>query len=202
MPTSLTFTKKDILNSLILGDHGGIIYTTQSLKGFRGRKVTSLIGGGALNGSSTAHTPPASIQWRKRLIDINGQVMHVDSLKRRSRGWFSSARLWQWGAMSYELHFSSGEWTARSSDGNTVATFFPYQRRVFHKSEQAQIFLLRDLSPTETAFLIVVFIYMELSRQDKQARNTSITQPISSAAANAGAASAAAGGGGGGGGGC
>ncbi|KAL1691343.1 hypothetical protein GGG16DRAFT_124990 [Schizophyllum commune] len=192
MPSSLTFTKKDILNSPILGDHGGIIYTTQSLKGFRGRKVTSLIGGGALNGSSTAHTPPASIQWRKRLIDINGQVMHVDSLKRRSRGWFSSARLWQWGAMSHELHFSSGEWTARSSDGNTVATFFPYQPRLFHKSEQAQIFLLRDLSPTETAFLIVVFIYMELRRQDKQR---------SSAAANAGAASAA-GGGGGGGGGC
>ncbi|KAI4522812.1 hypothetical protein K525DRAFT_162006, partial [Schizophyllum commune Loenen D] len=165
---SLTFTKKDILNSLILGDHGGIIYTTQSLKGFRGRKVTSLIGG-----SSTSHTPPASIQWRKRLIDINGQVMHVDSLKRRSRGWFSSARLWQWGALSYELHFSRGEWTARSSDGNTVATFFPYQPRLFHKSEQAQIFLLRDLSPTETAFLIVVFIYMELRRQDKQVRNAS-----------------------------
>ncbi|KAI5900578.1 uncharacterized protein SCHCODRAFT_02608274 [Schizophyllum commune H4-8] len=191
MPSSLTFTKKDILNSLILGDHGGIIYTTQSLKGFRGRKVTSLIGGGALSGSSTAHTtPPASIQWRKRLVDINGQVKHVEMLKRRSRGWFSSARLWQWGDMSYELHFSSGEWTARSSDGNTVATFFPYQPRLFHKSEQAQIFLLRDLSPTETAFLIVVFIYMELRRQDKQR---------SSSAASAGAAAGAGGGGGGGG---
>ncbi|KAL1751874.1 hypothetical protein FB107DRAFT_293594 [Schizophyllum commune] len=187
MPSSLTFTKKDVLNSVVLSDHGAIVYTTQSLKGFRGRKVTSLTGGGALNGSSTAHTPPASIQWRKRLIDINGQVKHIDMVKRRSRGWFSSARLWQWGNISYELHYSSGEWTARSS-GNTVATFFPYQPRLFHKSEQAQIFLLRDVPPTDLVFLLVAFIYMELRRQDKQR---------SSAAASAGAAGGAGGGGGG-----
>ena len=59
---------------------------------------------------------------------------------------------------------------ARSS-GNTVATFFPYQPRLFHKSEQAQIFLLRDVPPTDLVFLLVALIYMELRRQDKQVRS-------------------------------
>ncbi|KAL1743716.1 hypothetical protein HDZ31DRAFT_64789 [Schizophyllum fasciatum] len=179
MPSSLTFSSKDILNSLVIMDNGSTAFTTHSTKGFRGRKVTSLTGGGAER---------AVINWRQRTITIGKQSKSLDFLKRPARGWWSSARTWQWGAASYELHYSSWEWTA-SSSGTVVARFYPYHSRVFHQSDPATLLFMHDLPPFEATFLLVAFIYMEMRRQDKQR----------SSAASAGAA---AGGGGGGGGGC
>ncbi|TRM59266.1 hypothetical protein BD626DRAFT_508762 [Schizophyllum amplum] len=177
MSLTLTFTGKDILNDTICLPGGRPAYTLHTTKGVRGRKVTTVTG-----------SPTAFINWRKRYLEIGSQMLPIDAVKRRAGGWLARKRMWLWGETGYELHYSRQQWSAKNPSGAVVARFSPYRMRIFRKSDPAQIVFLYDFPPAEAAFLVLVFIYSEIRRQDKQR---------ASSAASAGAASSAGGGGGG-----
>lgn len=173
----LTFTSKDILNSTICIHGGQVAYTLHTTKDIRGRKVTTVAG-----------STPASINWQKHYLEVGTQVLPVGEAKREAGDRLNSEKVWQWGDAEYDLHFSQDRWTAKKLSGVVVAFFFPYHTRTFHKSELAQVVLQNDLPPAEATFLVLVFIYSEIRRQDEQRASSAGTsaEAASSAATSAG----------------
>ena len=100
MPQTLSFSGKNILNGqLVDGDH--VVYAVATTGGNLGRKVTTL--------QATDGSLSATLHWRKRSLDVGGQIFSVDDHVKPHE----KARIWEWNNTTYEVQFMPGEWTVR-----------------------------------------------------------------------------------------
>ncbi|KAL1732551.1 hypothetical protein EV714DRAFT_206695 [Schizophyllum commune] len=145
MPQTLSFAGKDILNGqLVDGDH--VVYAVATTGGILGRKVTTLQ---ASDGSLSA-----TLHWRKRSLDVGGQILSVDDHVKPHE----KARTWEWNNTTYEVQFMPGEWTVKAPTGKVLARFRPNH---IPGKKQPHIVWERELSPADTALLILALLYSE-----------------------------------------
>ncbi|KAG6910186.1 hypothetical protein DXG01_012635 [Tephrocybe rancida] len=184
---------KDILNSSIEAqhsNHGAVSYRTSTTSGyFVGPKVTTLDPlsyGHEKKGSA----PPAraTIYWKDSALEVGGSRKHLDSVSSKVGGFFSlcvssihpstielttrgspRTREWRWSTQAYTVAFNNNQWTAAPTHNPhaAAATLSPYKRHFFSSSEQPVLSLAPGLGAEEETFLILVMLYMETKRLEK-----------------------------------
>ncbi|KAI5894114.1 uncharacterized protein SCHCODRAFT_02700665 [Schizophyllum commune H4-8] len=165
---TLTFGKEDILNTILTFPDGTIAFSTTTKESFwKGRDTT------VMQGQNYFAKTHASIDWRDKYFDINGQVLPFDRIKHTKT--LSSKRWWTWGGFTVEMQHHHGEWTASVPSGAVIARYRSYKGHLFHDNEHAQLTVDFDLASPEATFLILCFLYTETRRlEDEQAaRNAS-----------------------------
>ncbi|KAL1744375.1 hypothetical protein HDZ31DRAFT_64128 [Schizophyllum fasciatum] len=159
--TTLTFDKKDLLNTTLALPDGTIAFTTTTKEGFwKGRDTT------VVQGQNYFARTRATIDWRDKYFDINGQVLPFDRIKQTKT--FSSKRWWTWGGFTTEMHYAHGEWTASIPSGAAIGHFRSHKGHVFHDDERARLTLDFDIAAPEATFLILAFLYTETKRLDDE----------------------------------
>ncbi|KAJ7785264.1 hypothetical protein DFH07DRAFT_763862 [Mycena maculata] len=159
MSRELTFKSKDILNSHLHAGHSNP-YTTSTSSGVLGRKTTTLKTG-FLSGSA------GKIDWRDKEFKIGGRTKKWRKVE-SSGGWFTSGREWEWAGYTYTVKHSHHKWTATNSH-REVAYFTPYQSHLLRSSEHASLYISPEIQDEhQRVFLILVLLYSETKRQDKQ----------------------------------
>ncbi|KAJ6562610.1 hypothetical protein B0H19DRAFT_1145141 [Mycena capillaripes] len=162
MSLNLTFKSKDILNSHLHANHSNP-YTTSSSGGILGRKTTTLKTSGFLSGSA------GKINWRDKTFEIGGKTKKWRKIE-GSAGWFTSGREWEWSGHTYTVKHSRHKWTVTNSHGE-VARFTPYKSHLLRPSEYASLQISPEIHDEhQRAFIILVLLYSETKRQDKQAK--------------------------------
>ncbi|KAJ7676184.1 hypothetical protein B0H17DRAFT_1238342 [Mycena rosella] len=165
MSIALTFGDKQLLQSPVVGPDGAVHYTTSTTRGFRGRKVTTIM---ATSGAV------GTINWREKSFVINGVQRGWGDLKSRSEGIFSSEREWNWANRPYSLKYnrSEKELLATPKLGNMTGSvrFTPYQPHLLHDNEHAVIYFPHQMQDeAERMFLLMAILETEIHRQDQQA---------------------------------
>ncbi|KAK7018153.1 hypothetical protein R3P38DRAFT_2981525 [Favolaschia claudopus] len=114
-----------------------------------------------------------AINWKEKTFEVRGEKRKYHELRRTKGNLFNKTRAWRWSAMrkEYDLSYSFEEWKAVLDDGVTVAGTFsaPFRPRLFHKFEAPVINLSSTALFEDEVFLLLVFIYEEVKRQDKTA---------------------------------
>ncbi|KAJ7445104.1 hypothetical protein FB451DRAFT_1568233 [Mycena latifolia] len=161
MSLDLTFKSKDILNNHLhdTRQFHSNPYTTSSSSD---RKTTTLKTAGFLSSSA------GKIHWRDKSFEIGGRTKKWRKVE-SSAGWFTSGREWEWSGHTYTVKHSHNKWTATNSQGSTVAHFAPHKFYLFSSSEHASLNISPEIQDEhQRAFLILVMLYSETKRQDKQ----------------------------------
>ncbi|CAK5268105.1 unnamed protein product [Mycena citricolor] len=159
MASALTFTHKQCQDCKIIDSAGSVIYTLRTTKDFflRGRRVTSIEGGGLLG----------RIDWRAGEFDVGGTI-----LKWSDAGGTRSAPEWRWSGSLYRLEWQNGrrELLATLTSDNVPAftmLFTPYQPHLFGKNEKPTIRFLDAVQDEKLKlFLLLAALQMEMTRQD------------------------------------
>ncbi|KAG7091594.1 hypothetical protein E1B28_010615 [Marasmius oreades] len=94
-----------------------VIYTLETTYGFRGRRTTVLKDCNPAPGRSAT---VGTINWREKIIEVNGMKKKVGDVKKRKGNYFRNARFWQWGSerKEYEIKYKNDEWRATSVEGD------------------------------------------------------------------------------------
>ncbi|KAL1720002.1 hypothetical protein EV715DRAFT_272162 [Schizophyllum commune] len=94
------------------------------------------------------------ILGRKRSLDVSGKILSVDDHVKPHE----KAKIWEWNNTTYEVQFMPGEWTVRAPSGDVLARFRPNN---IPGKNQPHIVWERELSPADTALLILALLYSE-----------------------------------------
>ncbi|KAF9553638.1 hypothetical protein CPC08DRAFT_767371 [Agrocybe pediades] len=124
-------------------------------------------------GGETA-TTVGVINWEAKTFEVNGQRKHLNAIRRKPTGFSglrAKARYWKWGEGREEyaiLHQEEGWEATCTSTGEVEATFtVPYRPQLFGKVKPIVLNLTRTALAKDEVFLILVFIYCEVKRQEK-----------------------------------
>ncbi|KAK7017815.1 hypothetical protein R3P38DRAFT_3320534 [Favolaschia claudopus] len=146
--------KTNILNARICAKlDASEMYTVETKFDFHGRIQTILRDRNpVLSGSSSVGV--GAINWKEKTFEVKGQKSKYHQLRRTKGNLFNKTRGWRWSATrkEYDLSYSFEEWKAVLDDGVTVAGTFS--------------------APFHEVFLLLVFIYEEVKRQDKTNTST------------------------------
>ncbi|KAF7368368.1 hypothetical protein MVEN_00158500 [Mycena venus] len=169
--------KTNIINARIcavLDD--AVMYSLQTKFEFQGRVRTVLRDENPLLGTNSPSAIVGAINWKEKTFEVLGQKRKYDELRRTAGTLFNKTRFWRWSATrkEYELSYTYEEWKATIEDGKTIAGRFciPFRPHLFSKSKPAVIHLTSTALAEDEVFLLLVFIYEEVKRQDKT--NTSM----------------------------
>ncbi|KAJ7662583.1 hypothetical protein DFH06DRAFT_355621 [Mycena polygramma] len=162
------------------------MYAVQTSFAFQGRVRTVLRDENPLPGTTpspdSTSTIVGAINWKERSFEVRGQRRKYEELRRKEGGLFRKTRFWRWGKerKEYELAYTHEEWKATlpPSSGTTpasptptptVAARFtvPARPHLFTKSPPAVVYLTPDALAEDEVFLLLVFIYEEVKRQER-----------------------------------
>ncbi|KAJ7662577.1 hypothetical protein DFH06DRAFT_987198 [Mycena polygramma] len=118
-----------------------------------------------------------AINWKERSFEVRGQRWKYEEVRRKEGGVVSQAllivcgvdrtRFWRWGKerKEYELLYTHEEWKTPS----IIAARFtvPARPHLFSKSPPAVVYLTPDALAEDEVFLLLVFIYEEVKRQER-----------------------------------
>ncbi|KAJ7056435.1 hypothetical protein C8F01DRAFT_369925 [Mycena amicta] len=159
---TLTFSNKKLVDSSLIGEDGGVYYTTSSTKGaIRGRKVTTIRAASGLVGM---------IDWRKKVFVINGVEKRFGDV--RSGGFLTNwrGRRWQWSNKMYKVKFQhmQKEILATSEDmRSSTVRFTAYEPHLLSKTEQATIQFPHEMQDEiERMFVLMAILQTEMHKQD------------------------------------
>ncbi|KAJ7662574.1 hypothetical protein DFH06DRAFT_1088205 [Mycena polygramma] len=167
------------------------MYAVQTSFAFQGRVRTVLRDENPLPSLSSPYSSPDStstivgaINWKERSFEVRGQRRKYEEVRRKEGGLWRKTRFWCWGKerKEYELSHTHEEWKATlppssSSDTTTptptIAARFtvPARPHLFTKSPPAVVHLTPDALAEDEVFLLLVFIYEEVKRQERTVRD-------------------------------
>ncbi|KAJ7104523.1 hypothetical protein B0H15DRAFT_810426 [Mycena belliarum] len=161
--------KTNILNARIRAVHdNSIIYTLRTSFGFRGRKDTILCDENPAPGAATT---VGAIHWQEKTLEISGHKKSCAELKRQAGRFFNRTRHWRWAAdrKEYEIMYDHEEWKATLDHNMCIAGRFtvPFRPHLFSKSQPAYLHLTKTALAEDEVFLLLLFIYHEVKRQDR-----------------------------------
>ncbi|KAJ7779742.1 hypothetical protein B0H16DRAFT_724797 [Mycena metata] len=152
-----------------------VIYSVESKLEFQGRVRTVLRDENPLPGETSSKIVGA-INWKDKSFEVHGVRRKYDELRRKTGTLFNKSKYWRWSATrkEYELSYTHEEWKATIEDGKTIAGRFcvPFRPHLFSKSKPAVLHLTSTALAEDEVFLILVFIYEEVKRQDKTNTST------------------------------
>ncbi|KAJ7480740.1 hypothetical protein FB451DRAFT_1031315, partial [Mycena latifolia] len=82
--------------------------------------------------------------------------------------YFTRGPEWEWRGHTYTVKHSQSKWSATNSQGDMVAEFTPHKFHLFSSSEHASLHISPDQDEHQRAFIILVILYSENKRQDRQ----------------------------------
>ncbi|KAF7312472.1 hypothetical protein MIND_00260800 [Mycena indigotica] len=151
-----------------------VMYTVETKFEFKGRFRTILRDENPVPG---ANAVVGAINWRDKSIEVLGHRQKLEEVRRKTGSLFNKQKFWRWAPArkEYELVYTHEEWKATIEDGKTIAGRFciPFRPHLFHKSERPVVHLTSTALAEDEVFLLLVFLYEEVRRQDKT--NTSIS---------------------------
>ncbi|KAJ7067097.1 hypothetical protein C8F01DRAFT_1247498 [Mycena amicta] len=151
-----------------------VMYTVETKFEFQGRLRTVLRDENPIPG---ANAIVGAINWRDKSFEVAAQRRKLDEVRRTTGNLFNKQKFWRWlpTRKEYELSYTHEEWKATIEDGKTITGRFcvPFRPHLFHKSKPAVVHLTSTALSEDEVFLLLVFIYEEVKRQDKT--NTSIS---------------------------
>ncbi|RDB20789.1 hypothetical protein Hypma_012149 [Hypsizygus marmoreus] len=186
------FGDADLLNSTLLPAHPyyWVSYSTSTTSGFLGRKVTTLTPSASFNAYATLG---AAINWREETFEVGGRMKKWEDLTHKTGGMFSrqgppglhsvhsfytdtlsihSKREWTWSDRTYmvKFHDHDDHWTATlDAAENPPSAVFTVRKmaKSGKPPEPANIVFAPGVSPEDMAFLILVIIYSETKRVER-----------------------------------
>ncbi|KAJ6534197.1 hypothetical protein B0H19DRAFT_440437 [Mycena capillaripes] len=170
--------KTNIINARICAVlDEAVMYSLQTKFEFQGRVRTVLRDENPLlPGTGTASAIVGGINWKEKTFEVHGQKRKYDELRRSAGSLFNKTRLWRWSPArkEYELSYTHEEWKATIADGKTIVGRFcvPFRPHLFSKSKPAVIHLTSTALAEDEVFLLLVFIYEEVKRQEKTNTST------------------------------
>ncbi|KAF9043666.1 hypothetical protein BDP27DRAFT_1305262 [Rhodocollybia butyracea] len=164
--------KSNVVNARLLATHDNSpVYTLKTKFTFGGRNITTLQDANPALGSESVTV--GAIYWKDKIMEVNGLKKKIADVKAKKGGLFDKARHWRWLAerKNYEVKYSNDEWTAvtvESEGTSKVAGRFvvPYRPHLFTKPDPPLLSLTRTALEEDEVFLLLVFIYSEVKRQD------------------------------------
>ncbi|KAJ7762153.1 hypothetical protein B0H16DRAFT_1688269 [Mycena metata] len=164
MSVALTFTDKKIIDTALVDPTGAVHYTTSTISGLMGRKMTTISAASGLVGF---------INWREKVFVIKGVRQSWEDLKHRSNGIFSGEREWHWAGRSYKLKFHNAhkELLATPTFSGVAGTvrFTAYKPHLLHESQRAVIYFPYEMQDEiERTFLLMAILQMEMHQQDQE----------------------------------
>ncbi|KAJ7662563.1 hypothetical protein DFH06DRAFT_987163 [Mycena polygramma] len=148
------------------------MYAVQTSFAFQGRVRTVLRDENPLlPASSTSPSTDAgavivgAINWKERSFEVRGQRRKYEEVRRKWGGLFRKTRFWRWGTgrKEYELSYTQEEWKVLIAARFTV----PARPHLFTKSPPAVVYLTPDALAEDEVFLLLVFVYEEVKRQER-----------------------------------
>ncbi|KAJ6449399.1 hypothetical protein C8R47DRAFT_1171711 [Mycena vitilis] len=158
------------------------MYAVQTSFAFQGRVRTVLRDENPLLPASSTDSGAVivgAINWKERTLEVRGQRRKYEEVRRKEGGLWRKTRFWCWGKerKEYEVAYTHEEWKATlppSPDDDpkappTVAARFtvPARPHLFTKSAPAVVHLTPDALAEDEVFLLLVFIYEEVKRQER-----------------------------------
>ncbi|KAJ7702705.1 hypothetical protein B0H17DRAFT_1042898 [Mycena rosella] len=149
------------------------MYTVETTFAFAGRGRTVLRDANPLPGA-TASAIVGAINWGEKSFEVGGYKHACAEMRRSEGGLFHKTKFWRWSAArkEYEITYTHEEWKATLEEGKTSAGRFsvPFRPHLFSKSKPTVLHLTATALTEDEVFLILVFIYEEVKRQDKTVR--------------------------------
>ncbi|KAG6825814.1 hypothetical protein H0H93_000274, partial [Arthromyces matolae] len=117
----------------------------------------------------------AALHWREKIFEIGGVRKSVADLRRREGRFFKKTRHWRWTPerKEYELHYDEEEgWKATLNSSIQIAARLlvacrPHLFTFFTKPTPPALHLTKTALEADEVFLILVFLYEEIKRQDR-----------------------------------
>ncbi|KAJ7120694.1 hypothetical protein C8R43DRAFT_79148 [Mycena crocata] len=161
-----------------------VMYSVETKFEFQGRVRTILRDENPIPGPGASRSAVVgAINWKDKSFEVYGHKHKVDELRRTAGTLFNKTKYWRWSGArkEYEISYTHEEWKAtieardakssgnEGKEGKAIAGRFcvPFRPHLFHKSKPAVIHLTTEALAEDEVFLLLVFIYEEVKRQDK-----------------------------------
>jgi len=159
----------NVLNARIrISRDNSAIYSLKTTFGLRGRKITVLRDE---NPALGAPDIAGHIYWKEKVFEVCGVQKKLSEIRRVEGGFLKKTNHWRWGSerKEFELKHNSEGWRAIFNDDTSTAAEFsvPFRPHLFTKPEPSTLHLTQMALEEDEVFLILVFIYSEVKRQDK-----------------------------------
>ncbi|KAF8054254.1 hypothetical protein FPV67DRAFT_1552661 [Lyophyllum atratum] len=171
--------KGNILNAALRTPHdSSAVYTLKTTFGLRGRKLTVLRDENPAPGVQAKDAGKASVGsifWKEKMVEVMGVRRGVKEVRRREGGFFRKTHYWRWeeGRREYEVKHDHAGWKAILDNNMSIAARFlvPSRPHLFSKADPPSVHLTKTALEADEVFLILVFVYEELKRQDRTVRD-------------------------------
>ncbi|KAF9486052.1 hypothetical protein BDN70DRAFT_870566 [Pholiota conissans] len=162
--------KANVLNAKLHATHdNSVIYTISTDQTIWGRTYTYVRDANpALGGDPTI---VGVVNWKKKTFDVQGQRKAVKDIRRKPEGFRNKSRFWKWadGREEYDIVHCEEGWQATCTNTKEVEAILtvPYRPHLFGKEKPVVLNMTRVALLQDEVFLILVFIYCEMKRQEK-----------------------------------
>ncbi|KAF8872443.1 hypothetical protein CPB84DRAFT_1737610 [Gymnopilus junonius] len=165
--------KTNVLNAKLHATHdNSVIYTISTDETVFSRAYTYVKDANPAQGGET--TIVGVINWSKKTFEINGHRKAIYDIRRKPGGFRNKSRYWKWAEDREEynvVHQEDGWENFQANCTSTVeveASFsVPYRPVLWGKVKPLVLKLSRVALAKDEVFLILVFIYSEIKRQEK-----------------------------------
>ncbi|KAF8190785.1 hypothetical protein BJ912DRAFT_1041807 [Pholiota molesta] len=162
--------KANVLHAKLRTTHdNSVIYTISTDQTIWGRTYTYVRDHNPVHGGEP--TIVGVINWEKKTFEIHGHRKAVKDIRRKANGFRNKSRFWKWadGREEYDIIHREERWEATcASTGDIEATFsVPYRPQLFGKTKHLVLNLSRVALMKDEVFLILIFIYNEIKRQEQ-----------------------------------
>ncbi|KAF5321257.1 hypothetical protein D9619_001661 [Psilocybe cf. subviscida] len=132
-------------------------------------------GGSCMAGGSGASAGPGVvvgvINWAQKTFEVHGQRRAIKDIRRKAKGLRNKSRYWKWGEgrEEFDVVYRDGGWEAACTSTGAVEgkLSVPYRPHLFGKTKPIVLELSRTALKHDEVFLILIFIYCEVKRQEK-----------------------------------
>ncbi|KIM36902.1 hypothetical protein M413DRAFT_448828 [Hebeloma cylindrosporum] len=165
--------KSDVLNAKLHATHdNSVIYSISTDETIWSRTYTYVKDLNPAQGGDP--TLVGAINWAKKTFEIQGQRKGLDDVRRKPPGLAlirNKSRFWKWGEgrEEYDIVHNEEGWEATCTRTGVVEATFtvPYRPQLFGKTKPLVLNLSRVALAKDEVFLLLVFIYCEIKRQEK-----------------------------------
>ncbi|KAJ7307654.1 hypothetical protein DFH08DRAFT_492973 [Mycena albidolilacea] len=157
---SFAFDSERITKSSIQSTETHSRYTTRTVKHVLSRHCTIL--------EDSTGTVCGTIDWRERTLELGGKKASIEQLKRKVSN-FSMTRYWKWvDGDEYKVKYAENMWIVTASMGEVVAEFTSTVERALRSNLFPVWRIARDVRDEERQFLLLILLYSETKRLDRE----------------------------------